>query len=179
MKKFYTFVLSMIFCISVFVSGVAAVPAFAMDVNDSAVFLTQAGSDTCTLCSTTMMLRRRAILNGDEKWSEITEDTVAACGWSWEGMLWDFNFDGMHVVRAEFGGSHEERVDYLKSLLDSHPEGIALYNGDSPHAVLATDYIGDIFFCVDPVDGATSGKIGLDQSYEVNVDNATSFWYIQ
>lgn len=179
MKKFLTLFLSMIFCISVFFSGMGAAEAFAMDVDDSAVFLTQAGSDTCTLCSTTMMLRRRAILNGDEQWAQITEDSVAGYGWTWEGLLWDFTYDGMHVVRGDFGGSHEERVSYLKSLLDSHPEGIALYNGDSPHAVLATDYMGDIFFCVDPVDGAERGKIGLDQSYEVNVDNATSFWYIQ
>lgn len=178
MKKFNTFVLSMIFCFSMFLSSFGMAEVHAVDVNDSTVFLTQAGSDTCTLCSTTMMLRRRAILNGNDNWEQITEDAVAEHGWTWEGMLWDFNYDDMHVVREEFGGSHEERVEKLKALLDQHPEGIALYNGDSPHAVLATDYVGDVFICVDPVNGAEEGKIGLDQSWEVSVDTATSYWYI-
>ncbi len=178
MKKLLTFVLSMIFGISVFMSGMMTASTYAMEVNDSAVFLTQAGSETCTLCSATMMLRRRAIIDGNENWEAITESSVSGSAWTWEGLLWDFSYEGMHVSRAEFSGSHEERVTNLQTLIDEHPEGIALYNGDSPHAVLVTGYEGEEFICVDPVNGSEAGEINLNDSYTVTVDSATSYWYI-
>ncbi len=179
MKKLYTFALSIIFGISVFMSSFCALSVYAMDHNNSAVFLSQAGGETCTLCSATMMLRRRAIIDGKKNWEAITEDTVAESAWTWEGLLWDFSYEDMHVVRADFDGSHKERVAKLKKLIDANPEGISLYNGDAPHAVLVTDYEGDAFICVDPVNGAKEGKIKLDESYEVTIDSATSYWYVE
>lgn len=44
--------------------------------NQDEVFLKQEQRGTCTLASTAMMLRRAALLNGDENWAEITEASM-------------------------------------------------------------------------------------------------------
>ena len=43
------------------------------EINQDAVFVKQSQRGTCTLASTAMMLRRAAMLNGDENWASITE----------------------------------------------------------------------------------------------------------
>ena len=45
------------------------------EINQDAVFVKQSQRGTCTLASTAMMLRRAAMLNGDENWASITETT--------------------------------------------------------------------------------------------------------
>ena len=46
--------------------------AAAVSITDGDVFLTQQTNYTCTLVSSVMMLRRKAILDGDAAWSDIT-----------------------------------------------------------------------------------------------------------
>lgn len=45
-----------------------AISALAETINDDNVFLTQSGSGKCTLTSAVMMLRRRAIIDGNAQW---------------------------------------------------------------------------------------------------------------
>ncbi|MBR5533737.1 MAG: hypothetical protein IKU62_02705, partial [Ruminiclostridium sp.] len=65
---------------------VSMVPATAMaatfeEVNQDQVFLTQERNGTCTLASTTMMLRRTAMLRGDQDWQSITEASCREAFW--------------------------------------------------------------------------------------------------
>ena len=51
----------------------SALAATYEEINQDQVFLKQEQRGTCTLASTAMMLRRAALLNGDENWAQITE----------------------------------------------------------------------------------------------------------
>ena len=50
----------------------SAMAATLEEINQDEVFLKQQQRGTCTLASTAMMLRRAAMLNGDENWAQIT-----------------------------------------------------------------------------------------------------------
>lgn len=51
----------------------SAMAATLEEINQDEVFLKQQQRGTCTLASTAMMVRRAAMLNGDENWAQITE----------------------------------------------------------------------------------------------------------
>ena len=51
------------------------------EINQDAVFVKQSQRGTCTLASTAMMLRRAAMLNGDENWAAITEASCRSAFW--------------------------------------------------------------------------------------------------
>lgn len=51
------------------------------EINQDAVFVKQSQRGTCTLASTAMMLRRAAMLNGDENWASITEASCRSVFW--------------------------------------------------------------------------------------------------
>ena len=74
--------------LSIFLAGMmmaatapAALAATTEEINQDAVFLKQQERGTCTLASTAMMLRRTAMLNGDETWNQITEDSCREALW--------------------------------------------------------------------------------------------------
>ena len=72
--------------------------AAAVSITDGDVFLTQQTNYTCTLVSSVMMLRRKAILDGDAAWSDITEPAVRTRAWSGAGLLWNFTYNGLSVT---------------------------------------------------------------------------------
>ena len=167
------------FCNSVFDKASCSIVSYAAtfdDINQSSVFLKQAaGSDTCTLVSAAMMLRRTAILRGDSNWEAITESSLRSTAWkTGAGLYLDFTYSNIHVQ----SGTLDRTESRLISLLNEHPEGIVLYNPSSPHAVLLTDYTNGTFYCADPASGIAKGRIKLTNSYQVRVNNATRYWYV-
>ena len=65
--------------------------ALAVTINDDDVFLKQDASSECTLISATMMLRRRAIIDGNADWKSITRDDVAKTAWVGAGLRYSFS----------------------------------------------------------------------------------------
>lgn len=127
----------------------------AISINDPSVFLIQETSYTCTLASAAMMMRRRAILDG-ENWQAITESSLRPTAWMEDvGLYHSFSFQGISVGN----GSFSNVVSDLVPLLSQHPEGIVIYNTGQPHAILVTDYDSSTgnFYCADPM--LNSGRI--------------------
>lgn len=148
------------------------------DINKSSVFLKQNNSNTCTLCSVTMMLRRAALLSGKKDWNSITESAVKSTAWiSGQGLAWNFKYAGFTVGHDCFN-SDSSRKSQLAELLEKHPEGIVIYDRQTPHAVLVTDYTDGVFYCAEPADHYPSGRIPISKAYGVTVGNADDYWYI-
>lgn len=166
------------------------VPASAVSVNDPSVFLEQqiTGSNgTCTLATMAMMLRRRAILNGASDWANITENSIRPNAWTnGQGLNWTVNYAGMTAKMRGLSGPVEQKKNTLISLLNDHPEGIEIYNGNQPHAVLLTDYDASTgkFYCADPA-GQTA-RIQLSSStlkpkdgdQDAKIAGINKYWYI-
>ena len=135
-----------------------------------------------------MMLRRRAIIDGNADWESITESTLGSVAWiNGTGMRYSYSYMGMSVdVKSYSGMSAAEKKSALLALLDKHPEGIEIYDGNIPHAVLLTDYDADTdtFYCADP--GTAAKRIKLSQSWNATnrgsqdnvIANITQIWYI-
>ena len=168
--------------------------AFATTAINKNVYIKQAGQLTCTLASATMVIRARAQLSGYNDYTSITENDVSKVAWTNAGLSSSFTytFDGnsITVKKASTGGSIS--LSDLESILDDHPEGIALYcrgggeatNWSDAHAVFVTDYEDDTIYCKDPA--YSSGRIQLSSSRlgalyggQANIlDNTTHYWYI-
>ena len=152
------------------------------DINADDVFLKQKAVDGhCTLVSVTMMIRRYALLRGDEDWADIVEDTVAPVAWTYSGIKYGICYEssGGSIETAHDalpGGS--ENKELLIDLLEEHPEGIVIYYTGAPHAVLLTDYTDGVFYCAEPACTYPEGRIPLDESFQVRADNVTAYWYI-
>ncbi len=165
-----------------------AVTALAATINDDKVFLMQSGSGKCTLTSAVMMLRRRAIIDGNANWESITESSIKSAAWlEGVGLNNNFTYAGMTVGTASYSGmSTAAKKSALLAMLDKHPEGVEIYDGSLPHAVLLTDYdaASDTFYCADP--GTAAKRIKLSASWnaqnrgsqEAVIANITKIWYI-
>lgn len=151
--------------------------AFAADtMQDSRFYSKQERSGTCTLASATMMLRRRAYLDGDAAFAEITEGSVRKKAW-WDGLVHNFTYQGMTVGYGTISGEWEEREAQLIALLEEHPEGIVAYDRSSPHAILLTDYTDGTFYCSDPARHIASGRVAVQQA-SISLKNVRCYWYI-
>lgn len=180
-------ILSMLLVLALVLTMIPA-SALAETINDDNVFLKQSGSGKCTLTSAVMMLRRRAIIDGNADWESITESTLGSVAWVNDtGMRYSYSYKGMSVdVKRYSGMSAAEKKSALLALLDKHPEGIEIYDGNIPHAVLLTDYDADTdtFYCADP--GTAAKRIKLSQSWNATnrgsqdnvIANITQIWYI-
>ena len=83
--------------------------ALAVTINDDDVFLKQSGSEKCTLTSAVMMLRRRAIIDGNADWKSITETTLATVAWA-PGLRYSFSYMGMDVSHAYFSSGENKKA---------------------------------------------------------------------
>lgn len=171
-------------------AGLLPVTAAAVSVDDPGVFLKQQTRSTCTLASATMMLRRKAILDGDANWADITERSVRRAAWS-GGLAWNFSYNGLSVsvmrkASGWAGSSLDSKRQALIELLAAHPEGIVGYASGQPHAVLLTDYDADTgtFYCCDPAPYYAAGRTPLVQSsirggdQDAVLGRITQLWYI-
>lgn len=152
------------------------------------LYLAQAQSRSCTLCSATMMLRSCFYINGDDRWEQVTEGAVGATAWTSDGLYWNWSYaiDDNTLCVAQTGCTGIT-AESLKEVLDNHPEGIVLYcGGSAPHAVFLTGYEGDTFYCADPAWGYSGRRIPLTDSLlgdrhgsQSNILSAVSaYWYI-
>ncbi len=144
------------------------------ELNDDEVFLKQSQAHVCTLTSSTMMIRRAAMLSGNQEWKKITEASVRKTAWlEGTGLRWNFTSFGITVAQKSLSSGNE-----LIGLLDQHPEGIVIYNTRQPHAILVTDYTDGVFYCSDPVNNAPSGRYPVSMA-SITIESASRCWYVK
>ncbi len=154
--------------------GVTASAATFADLNQSGVWIKQSQSGPCVLDACAMMIRRTLIGTGNSNWSSVTESSLkgtACVSGSWS-VYYSFDYMGVSVRHTSFNGT----ASSLKSILDSHPEGIVLYSQSKGHAVLVTDYSGDTFYCADPAYGDKRNLNSANQG--VSYSNSSEYWYV-
>ena len=151
--------------------------AFAADTMQSSRFYSnQERSCTCTLASATMMLRRRAYLDGNADFADITESSVRKKAW-WDGLVHNFTYQDMTVGYGTISGEWEDREAQLIALLAEHPEGIVAYDRTTPHAILLTDYTDGVFYCSDPARDRPADRMPAD-SASISLTQVSCYWYI-
>ena len=151
--------------------------ALAVDLNvDAGFYFKQSRGGTCTLASAAMMLRRRAYFDGLTDWTNVTENSVRSTAWA-NGLAHSFTYKEMQVGYATLPSSLQSKTAVLISLLEQHPEGIVLYDRSQPHAVLLTDYTNGVFYCSDPANGVSAGRVPLS-SASISIAGASCYWYI-
>ena len=172
-KKTFIIILVCVF----FTKTVVADAASFSDINQSKIFVKQNTNYTCTLASAVMLVRRAALANGNSNWESITENSMRRTAWlEGSGLYYNFQYEGISVGHANLvGGS--SNVNQLISLLDSHPEGIVIYDNAIPHAILVTDYTNGVFYCADPANNVPSGRIPISQA-SISINNADEYWYV-
>jgi uncharacterized repeat protein (TIGR02543 family) len=187
MKKTVSVLLALMFVLGMLV--VTPVSVSAKNANDSDVFLKQQTDYTCTLSSVAMLLRRRAIIDGKSNWSSITESSISSAAWiNNAGLKGNFWYDDMHVVQVTMDCAYGQEINWLQSYLNSHPEGVVVYNSynvpNQPHAVLVTSISNGTVYCADPWYGVAGGIIPIANSALVGsgqsgkLYNLSSIWYI-
>lgn len=156
----------------------SALAATYEEINQDQVFLKQEQRGTCTLASTAMMLRRAALLNGDENWAQITEASCRAEFWiPGCGLPYSFSYGEMTVGHETLpGGAANEAV--LIDLLEAHPEGIMLHAACVPHGILLTEYKDGQFYCADPSEYVGAGIIPIEEAWGTRVENSNAYWYV-
>ncbi len=163
-------------------------------INAEDIFFAQAaGRGGCTVVAAAMMARRKAVMSGVSKstWSLLTEDNLRADRSIWvygAGLFRNFAILDMNICQVNFDSdaTAASKKKKLISLLEQHPEGIAIYSkyGGKAHAVLLTDCIDDVFYVVDPVYGK---KVTMAEStlYSKSATQTSrllaldSYWYIK
>lgn len=151
--------------------------ALAVDLNvDAGFYFKQSRGGTCTLASAAMMLRRRAYFDGLDGWVDVTENSVKSTAWS-GGLSHSFTYNAMHVGYATLPSGTTAKTEALIQILQEHPEGIVLYDRTQPHAVLLTDYTDGVFYCSDPSNGVSAGRVPLS-SASISISGASCYWYI-
>ena len=151
--------------------------ALAVDLNvDVGFYFKQSRGGICTLASAAMMLRRRAYFDGLDGWVDVTENSVKSTAWS-GGLSHSFTYNAMHVGYATLPSGTAAKTEALIQILQEHPEGIVLYDRTQPHAVLLTDYTDGVFYCSDPSNGVSAGRVPLS-SASISISGASCYWYI-
>ncbi|MDD6489107.1 MAG: SH3 domain-containing protein [Clostridia bacterium] len=176
-------ILSVMICGMITVSAAALVPQTSLEaeaatfseVNAPSVFVKQQKSDTCTLASNVMLLRRTALMRGDSDWSSITESACRPTLWyEGVGMYHNYTYKNITVSYQYISGSV---TTTLINALKEHPEGIVVYDYDYPHAILLTDYTDGVFYCADPANNVPSGRIKASQAL-ISLSNVDTYWYV-
>ncbi len=174
-KKILLFLLLWI-CISVYIPG-KSLAATIDELNQPGMFLKQQTSYTCTLVSAVMMVRRAALADGDSGWRNITENSMRGTAWvEGGGLSHEFTYAGISVGYGELPGG-SSNAGRLIQLLNSHPEGIVIYDRGRPHAILITDYTDGTFYCADPAGSTPDGRIPVSDA-RISVSSAESYWYV-
>ncbi len=156
----------------------AALAATYDEINQDQVFFKQSQRGTCTLAATAMMLRRAALLNGDENWAQITEASCRAEFWiPGCGLPYSFSYGEMTVGHETLPGGAANK-DVLIELLEAHPEGIMLHAACVPHGILLTEYKDGQFYCADPSEYVGEGIIPIEEAWGTRVENSNAYWYV-
>ena len=130
------------------------------------------------LAATSMMLRRTAMLNGDENWDQITESSCREAFWlSGRGLPYNFSYGDITVSHDTLPGG-QANTQVLIDLLEEHPEGIMLHAACVPHGILLTSYEDGQFYCADPSEYAGEGIIPIEEAWGTRVENSNAYWYV-
>lgn len=155
-----------------------ALAATKEEINQPEVFLKQEDNGTCTLASTAMMLRRTAMLRGDQDWDTITEASCREAFWiGGRGLPYRFEYDGITVKHARLPGG-EANVQVLIDLLAEHPEGIVILARCVPHGILLTDYTDGVFYCADPAQNVPQDRVPIEEAYGTRIENSNDYWFV-
>ena len=155
----------------------AVLAAEAPDIDSPEVLIKQTrSSGTCTLASAAMMLRRAAVLSGDENWASIDAASCRAAFWR-GGLPHSFSYGSYTVGHGWLPGGDANR-DYLANVLAQHPEGVVILSYSAHHGILLTDYTDGQFYCADPAPSIPSGRIPIDQAWRTRIENSSAYWYI-
>ncbi len=145
------------------------------ELNDENVFIKQSRRGTCTLASAAMIMRRAAMLAGDDSWEDITESSVGSAAWrEGVGISWTFTYQGITMTH-DYVSSEED----LRKLLKNHPEGIVAYDSNKPHAIALTDYDAetDTFYCSDPAEDCAQARVPVSEAI-IELDDVDVVWYV-
>lgn len=191
MKKIVSVILSFVLLFSLVESTALAI----VSIDDTSVTIKQTG-ERCTIDSIGIMFRRKAILDGNDNWSSITEKSLLnKTGFppsndaEYVDSAKGLNMKTIGKVLYRMQNNNYKRnqnvdnmVSDLKLLLDKYPEGIVLYvyedkesnKGEFQHAVLLTRYDGANFYCMDPANNVPNGEINLMSSALADGDHANT-----
>ena len=146
-------------------------------IDDPQVLIKQTRSTgTCTLASAAMMLRRSAILSGDESWDQITEASCRSAFWR-GGLPYEFSYGETTVGHGWLPGGGANR-EALAGILAEHPEGVVILSYGAHHGILLTDYTDGVFYCADPAPSVPAGRMPIDQAWGTRVENSSAYWYV-
>ncbi len=155
-----------------------ALAATTEEINQPEVFLKQENNGTCTLASAAMMLRRTAMLRGDQDWDTITEASCREAFWiGGRGLPYNFEYDGITVSHGRLPGG-EANVQILIDLLEEHPEGIVLHARCVPHGILLTDYTDGVFYCADPAQNVAQARVPIEEAHGTRIENSSAYWFV-
>ncbi len=186
-RSYISMMIAVVFVLTTLLNTPIVEAATFKDINKSSVFVKQKTNYTCTLASSTMLLRRTVMAQGKSSWSSITESKVRRMLWARGGGLYNrFTYAGVKVQHSTVNSNQKSK--YI-SLLKKHPEGVVAYNygrGGQYHAILLTDYDAttDTFYCADPAPGTAKGRIPLNKSSIVGsnqnqkIKNLRRCWYV-
>lgn len=149
------------------------------------VYVVQSRAHTCTLIAATMMLRNYACGNGFSV-EQITESAVRSSAWSCVGLSWDFTVGGINVCVNLDVRHAEDKKEYLIAALERHPEGIVIYDANTPHAIwrFGYDESEDVFYCADTTTDVAGRAIRLEESIirgetqEDKIQTIDRIWHI-
>ena len=176
-KRSLTLLLSLLLLTAVTPAVLAAeLPEFP-EIDEPQVFIKQDYSNgTCTLASAAMMLRRAAILSGDENWAQINESSCRSAFWR-GGLPYTFSYGDFSVDHDWLPGGAANR-EVLAQVLAQHPEGVVILSYGAHHGVLLTDCTDGLFYCADPAPSVPAGRMPIEQAWGTRVENSRAYWYI-
>lgn len=166
-----------------------------MNVNDADVYLKQnlVKSD-CNVTSQAMLLRRRAYIEQDPNWSTVNQTairpqiTLPDARKSPKHRYTYTNGYNSYDVQVYSGNDFpaSQRKQILIEQLKIHKEGVVIWGPtvlgpNWPHAILITDYDTetDTFYCAEPADNYSLGRIPLSQSsYKGDITKATQYYVV-
>ena len=147
------------------------------EIDEPQVFIKQTYSNgTCTLASAAMMLRRAAILSGDQSWAQIDESSCRSAFWR-GGLPYKFSY-GDYSVDHDWLPGGSANGEALARVLEEHPEGVVILSYGAHHGVLLTDYTDGVFYCADPAPSVPAGRMPIDQAWGTRIENSRAYWYI-
>lgn len=197
-KTIKSILLIMTLCVAIVASPLTIEKAEAASVTDNSVYwLTGYSRSYCTFSANIYMIRRSMIARGSQRWADVTYKSAGSslCA-SVPSMKWNYTYqaDGMKFVGTHISltGSASEKAAKLRSLLDSHPEGVVVRGNKlantGPHGALLTGYYGKgnhDFYVADSTHNVSkyvSSPKGIETwsaSTLNNMANAQDVWYLK
>ena len=137
----------------------------------------QQANNTCTLVSSAMMMRSKAILDGNKNWATITEESTKRQ--LWPGALVESgsyvdqnNGINMSIKEIHYQDLMGDKVQKISDQLNQHPEGVVCWfthtgsnwRSKGMHAVHVTKIDNGTIYCWDPAMTGQQKPLPIDQT---------------